>query len=549
MLTSTQSVCGSASRRAARTRSRSTPAFAPAPTAIWFSPAASTTISATPVGTPSSTATPSTRTPSARSSSSAVTAGVVVADGADERDVRAGPRRGDRGVGALAAAETLDARPDDRLARPGQPLRGDHEVDVDRADDDDPPHPPPPEVRRQRGTSRARRPVVVAPDRVQTRPFSTAVAHQRRAVGQAQPAQHPLDVVLHRPRREHQPRRDLARRQSLHHQPQHVGLTRGQPRPARGRPARPYSSRTTSASPGVNTASPRGRAADGVGQRLGVVRSDEVAARAGPDRGQHVRSRVTPSADDREHRRVGHPLQSARGRRRAPRPGRGPGPRARPAGGDRRPAAARGAARRRAPATAPRVAPRGPAPITTTVTGPDVSMHPRPRAGPGTASRRLVAGAPPHPEEQLDAGFPVTCATFRRSTRFTAFSHTRLRAPHRPARARHRTGRRPSPGPSAHLPVNWALPGPCSTNDAIPMRWSSVANSPANCSASMSSPVRRSMSSPPSIAFFAAAHTPARGRWRTARRRPAPGRRRRPQAPARRPGRSRAPRRRARTGP
>ena len=51
-----------------------------------------------------------------------------------------------------------------------------------------------------------------------------------------------------------------------------------------------------------------------------------------------------------------------------------------------------------------------------------------------------------------------------------------------------------------------------SSDSAIPMRWSSVANSPANWSDSMSRPVRRSTSSPPSIAFFAAAYANA-GPW------------------------------------
>ena len=73
VLTSTQPALGSARCIAARTWSAVSAMLAPAPTAIWFSPAESTTMRATPVASPRRTATSETSMPSARSSSSART--------------------------------------------------------------------------------------------------------------------------------------------------------------------------------------------------------------------------------------------------------------------------------------------------------------------------------------------------------------------------------------------------------------------------------------------------------------------------------------------
>src|SRR3954471_7913833 len=56
----------------------------------------------------------------------------------------------------------------------------------------------------------------------------------------------------------------------------------------------------------------------------------------------------------------------------------------------------------------------------------------------------------------------------------------------------------------AHRLVKVALPGPCSTNDSMPARRSSVANRPENCSRSSSRPVSRSVSRPAAIAPLAA---------------------------------------------
>ncbi len=100
----------------------STPPFAPAPTAIWFSPARvhddqrDAGRDAVEHGDPVDAHALGTQLVQRRA------AGVVGADRADQQDVRAGPRGRDGGVGALAAAEVLDAGADDRLARPGQPL-------------------------------------------------------------------------------------------------------------------------------------------------------------------------------------------------------------------------------------------------------------------------------------------------------------------------------------------------------------------------------------------------------------------------------------------
>ena len=290
----------------ARTRSRSTRAFAPAPTAIWFSPAASTTISATPVATPSSTATAVDAHALGAQLVERPAPGVVVADRADERHRRPHPRRRDRGVRALAAAVLHDARPDDRLPgraagrrrprgprsphRPRRPCRPCHPLR----------NPPthrrtPTSARPGRPAERTRRSVHLThltprslhpPSAVLDR-----VPHQRRPVRHAQPAQHPLDVVLHRPRREHQPRRDLPRRQPVHHQPQDVALPGGQPRPARLRAsARPPPGRPRPA-PG-STPPPRGRAPE--------------ASASASDRGRRG-SRPPRRARRRARRRPGPP--------------------------------------------------------------------------------------------------------------------------------------------------------------------------------------------------------------------------------------------------
>ena len=62
---------------------------------------------------------------------------VVVAHGGDQPHLHAGPRRGNRGIGSLAATERLQSPTDDRLARRRQ-RRSDHdEIDVDGPHDHD----------------------------------------------------------------------------------------------------------------------------------------------------------------------------------------------------------------------------------------------------------------------------------------------------------------------------------------------------------------------------------------------------------------------------
>jgi ribokinase len=80
-------------------------AFAPAPTAIWFSPASSTTISATPVARSASSATWVVSTPAARSSASAP-APVASAPTAPTRTTRAPARAA--GVDTTHVAELAD---------------------------------------------------------------------------------------------------------------------------------------------------------------------------------------------------------------------------------------------------------------------------------------------------------------------------------------------------------------------------------------------------------------------------------------------------------
>ena len=106
-------------RRRGRGRRPASAALAPEATAIWFSPAASTTISATPVGA-STRATPDTSMPSAASSATAASPSLVGADRADERHRGAQPRRGDGLVGGLAAAVLGEVPARDGLAGRGQ---------------------------------------------------------------------------------------------------------------------------------------------------------------------------------------------------------------------------------------------------------------------------------------------------------------------------------------------------------------------------------------------------------------------------------------------
>ena len=98
--------------------------------------------------------------------------------------------------------------------------------------------------------------------------------------------------------------------QPLRHQPQHLGLALGQPRARRRRapvPAdsRRYSPSTSPASPGVNTASPRGGRSHRGEQLLARGRLHQVAGRAGLHRVQHVG--VLPARREHQHpqRRVG----------------------------------------------------------------------------------------------------------------------------------------------------------------------------------------------------------------------------------------------------
>ena len=112
------------------------PAFAPGATAIAFSPSASTTISATPVG--ASTRCRSSSTPAATSDAERLVRERVAADRSHEPHLGPEPRRGERLIRALAAWNARERRAGDRLTRPRQPLAARDEVEVDRADDGDP---------------------------------------------------------------------------------------------------------------------------------------------------------------------------------------------------------------------------------------------------------------------------------------------------------------------------------------------------------------------------------------------------------------------------
>ena len=112
-------------------------AFAPPATAIVFSPAASTVISATPVACPASSATGTVDGLSLEGRAS-LTTERVVPDRAHEhsRNPEAGSR--DRLVAALATVMAIEPSAGDGFAGSGKTLDGHHEVHVDRADDDDP---------------------------------------------------------------------------------------------------------------------------------------------------------------------------------------------------------------------------------------------------------------------------------------------------------------------------------------------------------------------------------------------------------------------------
>ena len=107
------------------TRPASTVAFAPGATEIWFSPAASTAISATPVAAPAAVATCVTSTPSAASGGASLRPERVVADRADHRhtaDIAERPRGRDGLVPALAALVLVEPAAD-RLAGGGEAVR------------------------------------------------------------------------------------------------------------------------------------------------------------------------------------------------------------------------------------------------------------------------------------------------------------------------------------------------------------------------------------------------------------------------------------------
>ena len=103
-------------------------AFAPGATTIVVSPAASTVISATPVG--ASFASHRSSTPASRNPASALVRELVAPDAADHRDLGAEPRRGDRLIRSLAAGHAREARAASRsrpaaaAARPARRGRG-----------------------------------------------------------------------------------------------------------------------------------------------------------------------------------------------------------------------------------------------------------------------------------------------------------------------------------------------------------------------------------------------------------------------------------------
>ena len=116
------------------------------------------------------------------------------------------------------------------------------------------------------------------------------------------------------------------------------------------------------------------------------------------------------------------------------------------------------------------------------------------RVTPSTSSEVLV----------LDPFATVTPSSSRGclSPRLTRESASRY---DRPDLARRRTGANPQrPRRRVSGRRTRPCPGPFSTNEAIPIVRSSVANSAANCCRSISSPVSRSVSSPRSIASLAA---------------------------------------------
>ena len=110
-------------------------AFAPGATTISVSPAASTRISATPVGSAdSSQLERDARLAQPRES---FVGERVLPDCADHRHLGAEPRARDRLVRAFPARVAREGRARDRLTRPRQALAARDEVEVDRPDDRD----------------------------------------------------------------------------------------------------------------------------------------------------------------------------------------------------------------------------------------------------------------------------------------------------------------------------------------------------------------------------------------------------------------------------
>jgi hypothetical protein len=119
------------------------------------------------------------------------------------------------------------------------------------------------------------------------------VADQLDPVVQLQLPERVLDVVLHGPVRKHQPISDLSVGQPGGHQPQHLGLPVGQPRPVVVRPGRAgrHPTELTEHQAGQTRGEDRvavRRPTDGVDQLGPGGRLDQVAGRSGLDRLQDV---------------------------------------------------------------------------------------------------------------------------------------------------------------------------------------------------------------------------------------------------------------------
>ena len=125
-----------AASAASGTSAGSAAALAPATMVMAFWPAASTWISAMPVG-------PATLRTQRRSTFASSRAGErrrrehVGADGARHRDACARPAGGERLVGALAARQRANDFAGDRLTRPREARDPRDQVEIDRAEDDD----------------------------------------------------------------------------------------------------------------------------------------------------------------------------------------------------------------------------------------------------------------------------------------------------------------------------------------------------------------------------------------------------------------------------